>query len=131
MSYRVLTQRTHLFALMAAMLLSQSAIEARMESLLNEQHRSSTGTSGSADDARPRGLCPYGCFLGNGYSFDRRGSILHRHQVPDITLLGLAVCERVMHAQAGTIRAEPREGGGSAFHITLPPLIEADVTMDI
>jgi hypothetical protein len=36
--------------------------------------------------------------------------------------LGLAVCERVMVAQGGSIRAEAREDGGSDFVINLPAL---------
>jgi two-component system sensor histidine kinase KdpD len=34
--------------------------------------------------------------------------------------LGLAICRAVMQAHGGTIRAEERPGGGSAFHLALP-----------
>jgi signal transduction histidine kinase len=36
------------------------------------------------------------------------------------TGIGLAVCARIATAHGGRIWAEPRTGGGSLFHVTLP-----------
>ena len=38
------------------------------------------------------------------------------------TGLGLAICRKIMTAHGGTIWAENAAGGGSRFHIRLPPL---------
>jgi len=44
--------------------------------------------------------------------------------------LGLAICRRLVEAQGGAIRLEPREGGGCRFYFTLPaePPKSADPT---
>jgi two-component system sensor histidine kinase KdpD len=34
--------------------------------------------------------------------------------------IGLTVCKRLVEAQGGSIRAEPRDGGGTTFSFTLP-----------
>lgn len=39
--------------------------------------------------------------------------------------LGLAICRRIVDAHGGTIRVEPREGGGSRFVFTLPGVHDA------
>jgi PAS domain S-box-containing protein len=38
--------------------------------------------------------------------------------------LGLAVCRRLVEWQGGRIWAEPRPGGGTAFHFTLPAILD-------
>lgn len=44
------------------------------------------------------------------------------------TGLGLAVCQGLVTAHGGTIRAEPREGGGSRFVVDLPAVVVEERT---
>jgi two-component system, NtrC family, sensor kinase len=46
----------------------------------------------------------------------------------DGTGLGLAVCYGLVSAHGGTIRAEPRSGGGSCFVVDLPSVVVDDET---
>lgn len=47
----------------------------------------------------------------------------------DGTGLGLAVCHGLVAAHGGTIRAEPREGGGTRFVVDLPSVVVEEETV--
>jgi signal transduction histidine kinase len=42
----------------------------------------------------------------------------------------LSVCKRLVEFQGGSLVAEPREGGGSAFSVFLPVSEAADLTFE-
>jgi two-component system, OmpR family, sensor histidine kinase KdpD len=48
-----------------------------------------------------------------------RGRSLNESNIPGVGI-GLAICRGLVKAHGGTVQADPRDGGGSIFRVTLP-----------